>query len=121
MDGQAIFGYLLMSVAFTRPEESFAMPVTRSELLYFCAGAVVGAIGAKNFDKIKSQLGPLLAKAGEAAADAYADAARRVAEHVEAVQDRVAEAKQHTVSGDASAPSGTASTPVATAADAVPV
>jgi hypothetical protein len=81
------------------------MPVTRSELFYFCAGAVVGAIGAKNFEKIKSQLGPLLAKAGEAAADAYADTARRVAEHLESVQDAMAEAKQRPPSADASAPS----------------
>jgi hypothetical protein len=69
------------------------MPVTKSELLYFCAGALVGAVGAKNFDKIKDQLGPLLTKAGEAAADAYADAARRVAEQIESVQTAAAEAK----------------------------
>ena len=89
------------------------MPVTKSELLYFCAGAVVGAVGAKNFDKIKSQLGPLLAKAGEAAADAYADAARKVAEKVEAVQDTLAEAKQHTPSENAS--NGAEREPLATA------
>jgi hypothetical protein len=80
------------------------MPVTRSELFYFCAGAVVGAIGAKNFDKIKSQLGPLLEKASEAAADAYADAARRIAEQVESVQDKVAEARQRNGSADTPPP-----------------
>jgi ElaB/YqjD/DUF883 family membrane-anchored ribosome-binding protein len=73
--------------------------------LYFCAGAVIGAVGAKNFEKIKSQVGPLLAKAGEAAADAYADAARRVAEQLESVQDAMAESKQRTASADASTPS----------------
>jgi ElaB/YqjD/DUF883 family membrane-anchored ribosome-binding protein len=78
------------------------MPVTKSEFMYFCAGAVVGAIGAKNFDKIKDQLGPLLAKAGEAAADAYADAARRVAERVESVQDSIAEAGQRAATAAAS-------------------
>jgi len=81
------------------------MPVTKSEFLYFCAGAAFGAIGAKNFDKIKDQLGPLLAKAGEAAADAYADAARRVAERVESVQDSIAEASQRAAAPDASATS----------------
>jgi hypothetical protein len=91
------------------------MPVTKSELLFFCAGAVVGAVGAKNFDKIKSQLGPLLAKAGEAAADAYADAARKVAEKVEAVQDTLAEAKQHTPSENASNGAGAQREPLATA------
>jgi len=91
------------------------MPVTKSELLYFCAGAVVGAVGAKNFDKIKSQLGPLLAKAGEAAADAYADAARKVAEKVEAVQDTLAEAKQHASSESASNGAGAERESLATA------
>jgi predicted lipid-binding transport protein (Tim44 family) len=85
-----------MAKAFSRvpaPEESLEMPVTKSELLYFCAGAVVGALGAKNYEKLKTQFGPILAKAGEAAADAYADVARRVAEQVESVQDAMAEAK----------------------------
>jgi ElaB/YqjD/DUF883 family membrane-anchored ribosome-binding protein len=81
------------------------MPVTKSEFLYFCAGALVGAVGAKNFDKIKDQLGPLLAKAGEAAADAYADAARHVGEHLESVQDSMADARQRTAAADASATS----------------
>jgi ElaB/YqjD/DUF883 family membrane-anchored ribosome-binding protein len=81
------------------------MPVTKSELLYFCGGALVGAVGAKNFEKIKDQLGPLLAKAGEAAADAYADAARRVAEQIESVQDSMAEASQRTTAAAASASS----------------
>jgi hypothetical protein len=96
------------------------MPVTRSELLYFCAGAVVGAIGAKNFEKIKSELGPLLAKAGEAAADAYADAARRVVEQVESVHDKVAEARQRNGSADASSTSEPESEPVAQSAHGAP-
>ena len=93
------------------------MPVTKSEFMYFCAGAVVGAIGAKNFDKIKDQFGPLLAKAGEAAADAYADAARRVAERVESVQDSLAEASQRAATADAPATSN--SEPVGAAAHSV--
>jgi ElaB/YqjD/DUF883 family membrane-anchored ribosome-binding protein len=81
------------------------MPVTKSEFLYFCAGALVGAVGAKNFEKIKSQVGPMLAKAGEAAADAYADAARRVGEQLESVQDSMADARQRTAAAEASATS----------------
>ena len=53
------------------------MPVTRSELLFLCGGAVAGAIGAKHFDKIKARVAPWLATAGEAAGDAYTAAARR--------------------------------------------
>jgi hypothetical protein len=90
--------------------------MTKSEFLYFCAGAVVGAVGARNFEKIKSQLGPVLAKAGEAAADAYADAARRVAEHLESVQDAVAEAKQGSAPTEPTSPSD--HDPVAPAAHA---
>jgi ElaB/YqjD/DUF883 family membrane-anchored ribosome-binding protein len=79
------------------------MPVTKSEVLYFCAGAIVGAVGAKNFEKLKREVGPLLAKAGEAAADAYADAARRVAVQLESVQDSMAEASQRTAAADSTA------------------
>jgi hypothetical protein len=77
------------------------MPVTRSELLFFCGGAVVGALGAKNFDKIKAQAAPWLAKAAEAAGDAYTVAARQVAERIEAVQDAMAEAKKTAGAADA--------------------
>ena len=70
------------------------MPVTRSELLFLCGGAIAGAVVAKNFDKIKAKAGPVLAAAGAAVGDAYTAAARRVGEHVEAMQDAMAEAGQ---------------------------
>ena len=75
------------------------MPVTRSELMFLCGGAIAGVVIAKNFDKIveavgplKEKLSPLLATAGEAFGDAYAAAARRVGERVEAMQDAMAAA-----------------------------
>ena len=70
------------------------MPVTRSELLFLCGGAIAGAVVAKNYDKIKAKAGPLLAAAGVAAGDAYIAAARRVGERMEAMQDAMAEARQ---------------------------
>jgi hypothetical protein len=39
------------------------MPVTRSELLFLCGGAIAGAVVAKNYDKIKAKAGPVLAAA----------------------------------------------------------
>ena len=66
------------------------MPVTRSELLFLCGGALAGAVVAKNYDKIKAKTGPLLAAAGAAVGDAYTAAARRVGERVEAMQDATA-------------------------------
>lgn len=68
------------------------MPVTRSELLFLCGGAIAGAVVAKNYDKIKAKAGPVLAAAGAAVGDAYTAAARRVGERVEAMQDAMAEA-----------------------------
>jgi hypothetical protein len=70
------------------------MPVTRSELLFLCGGAIVGALGAKNYDRIKAKVSPLLATAGDAVGDAYSAAARRVGERIEAMQDAMAEAHQ---------------------------
>jgi hypothetical protein len=82
------------------PQEDL-MPVTRSELVFLCGGAVAGVLIAKNWDKIKDQLGPLKEKvsplldaASEAFGDAYATAARRVGERVEAMQDAMAAAGQ---------------------------
>jgi hypothetical protein len=72
------------------------MPVTRSELLFLCGGAIAGAVAAKNYDKIKAKAGPLLAAAGAAVGDAYTAAARKVGERVEAMQDAMAEARQGT-------------------------
>ena len=75
------------------------MPVTRSEVLFLCGGAIAGIVIARNFDKIKEaaaplteKLSPLLETAAKAAGDAYAAAARRVGERVEEMQDAVAAA-----------------------------
>jgi hypothetical protein len=70
------------------------MPVTRSELLFLCGGAIAGAIAAKNYDKIKAKAGPWLAAAGGAVGDAYTTAARHVGERIEAMQDAMAESRQ---------------------------
>ncbi|MHB1556836.1 MAG: hypothetical protein ACYC61_05060 [Isosphaeraceae bacterium] len=75
------------------------MPVTRSELLYLCGGAVAGALAAKNLDKIRDKAGPLLAAAGGAVGDAYTAAARRVGEKLEAMQDAMAENRQASPAG----------------------
>jgi hypothetical protein len=72
------------------------MPVTRSELLFLCGGAIAGAVAAKNYDKIKAKAGPWLAAAGGVVGDAYTAAARRVGEQMEAMQDAMAEASQGT-------------------------
>jgi hypothetical protein len=69
------------------------MPVTRSELLFLCGGAIAGAIAAKNYDKIKAKAGPWLAAAGAAVGDAYTAAARTVGERVESMQDAMAEGR----------------------------
>ncbi len=77
------------------------MPVTRSELLFLCGGAVAGALAAKNYDKIREKAGPLLAAAGGAVGDAYTAAARRVGEKLEAMQDAMAESHQANGAGAA--------------------
>jgi hypothetical protein len=69
------------------------MPVTRSELLFLCGGAIAGAIAAKNYDKIKAKAGPWVAAAGTAVGDAYTAAARNVGERIEAMQDAMAEGR----------------------------
>ena len=86
------------------------MPVTRSELLFLCGGALAGALAAKNYTKIKERVSPLkervspwLATAGEAVGDAYTAAARRVGERIEAMQDAMAEARHGAGPGDAGA------------------
>jgi gas vesicle protein len=74
------------------------MPVTRSEMMFFAAGAAVGAAAGANWPLLKEKLGPLLAAAfagaSSAVGDTYADLAKNVAEKVEAVQDAVAEMKE---------------------------
>jgi hypothetical protein len=82
------------------------MPVTRSELLFLCGGAIAGALAAKNYDKIKAKAGPLLAAAGSAVGDAYTAAARHVGERIEAMQDTMAESRQANGSATAGAEAG---------------
>ena len=67
------------------------MPVTRSELLFLCGGAIAGAAVVKNFQQIKTRMGPFVATAGDAVGDAYSAAARKVGDRVESLQDAVAE------------------------------
>jgi hypothetical protein len=74
------------------------MPVTRSEMMFFAAGAVVGAAAGANYPFLKEKFGPILAAAlagaSSAVGDTYADLAKNVAEKVEAVQDAMAEMKE---------------------------
>jgi hypothetical protein len=74
------------------------MPVTRSEMMFFAAGAAVGAAAGANWPLLKEKLGPLIAAAfagaSSAVGDSYADLAKTVAEKVEAVQDAMAEMKE---------------------------
>jgi hypothetical protein len=73
------------------------MPVTKSEMLFFAAGAAVGAAVGANYPLLKEKLGPIiaaaLAGASSAVGDSYAEVAKHVAEKVEAVQDAMAEMK----------------------------
>lgn len=72
-----------------------AMPMTRSELMYFSAGMVAGAFARSAYPQLKEKFGPLLAGAlagtGGPLADAYAEVAKTVAEKVESFQDAMAE------------------------------
>lgn len=74
------------------------MPVTKSEMLFFAAGAAVGAAFGANLPLLKEKLGPIIAAgiagASSAVGDSYSEVARHVAERVEAVQDAMAEMKQ---------------------------
>jgi hypothetical protein len=73
------------------------MPVTKSEMLFFAAGAAVGAAVGANYPQLKEKFGPILAAAlagvSSAVGDSYAEVAKHVAEKVEAVQDAMAEMK----------------------------
>jgi hypothetical protein len=79
------------------------MPVTRSEMMFFAAGAAVGAAAGANLPWLKEKFGPViaaaLAGASSAVGDSYAEVARSVAEKVEAVQDAMAEMK-HTAASN---------------------
>ena len=78
------------------------MPVTKSEMMFFAAGAAVGAAAGANFPLLKEKFGPILAAAlagaSSAVGDSYADLAKTVAEKVEAVQDAMAEMKESAAS-----------------------
>jgi hypothetical protein len=73
------------------------MPVTKSEMLFFAAGAAVGAAVGANYPHLKEKFGPILAAAlagvSSAVGDSYAEVAKHIAEKVEAVQDAMAEMK----------------------------
>ena len=87
------------------------MPVTRSEMMFFAAGAALGAAAGANLPRLKEKFGPViaatLAAASSAVGDSYAEAAKHVAEKVEAVQDAMAEMKHSAASN------GTADIPTA--------
>jgi hypothetical protein len=73
------------------------MPVTKSEILFFAAGAAVGAAAGANWPYLKEKLGPILAAAlagaGSTIGESYAEAAKQVSEKVESIQDAMAEMK----------------------------
>jgi hypothetical protein len=85
------------------------MPVTKSEMMFFAAGAVFGAAAGANLPLLKEKFGPLLAAAlagaSSAVGDSYAEVAKHVAEKVEAVQDAMAEMKHEAVNKEATEPS----------------
>jgi hypothetical protein len=92
-------------------ERNLSMPVTRSELLFLCGGAVAGALAAKNYEKIKEKTGPLLAAAGGAVGDAYTAAARRVGEKLESMQDAMAEGREAAGAGAGAAAASDSANP----------
>ena len=71
------------------------MPLTRSEILFLCGGAVAGAAVGKNLDQIKSKLGPWVSGVGDTVGDAYSAAARKAGERVETLQDALAEMRHN--------------------------
>lgn len=85
------------------------MPVTKSEMMFFAAGAVLGATVGANLPLLKEKFGPLitaaLAGASSAIGDSYAEVAKRVAEKVEAVQDAMAEMKHDAANSETKEPS----------------
>ena len=85
------------------------MPVTRSEMMFFAAGAALGAVAGANLPLLKEKFGPIiaatLAGASSAVGDSYAEMAKHVAEKIEAVQDAMAEMKHSTNNGTTEASS----------------
>ena len=68
-----------------------AMPMTRSELMYFAAGVAVGGAVGANWSKIKPVVEALLGPAAEGFQDAYGDLLGTMSEQVERFQDTMAE------------------------------
>jgi hypothetical protein len=91
-----------------------AMPMTRSEAMFFTAGLVIGAAAGANFPALKEKFGPLLsgalAGAGSAFGESYSEMAKKVAEKVEAVQDAMAEMKQAAATASSTADAAGATT-----------
>ena len=86
------------------------MPVTKSEMLFFAAGAAVGAAVGANYPLLKEKFGPIiaaaLAGASSAVGDSYTEVAKQVAEKFEAVQDAMAEMRHGAANnGSTEAPS----------------
>jgi len=71
-------------------------------MMFFAAGAALGAAVGANYPLLKEKFGPILAAAlagaSSAVGDTYADLAKNVAEKVEAVQDAIAEMKENAAS-----------------------
>jgi hypothetical protein len=90
-------------------EQEAVMPVTKSEMMFFAAGAALGAAAGANLPLLKEKFGPLiaaaLAGASSAVGDSYAEVAKRVAEKVEAVQDAMAEMKHDVGNAEKTEPS----------------
>lgn len=85
------------------------MPVTKSEMMYFAAGAAIGAAAGANWPLLKEKFGPLIATALEATrsavGDSYAEVARKVGEKVEEMQDSMAQMKHAATTAEAAEPS----------------
>ncbi len=66
-------------------------------MMFFAAGAAIGAAAGANLPRLREKFGPIiaaaLAGASTAVGDSYAEVAKQVAEKVEAVQDAMAEMK----------------------------
>jgi len=66
-------------------------------MMFFAAGAALGAVAGANLPLLKEKFGPIiaaaLAGASSAVGDSYAEVAKHVAEKIEAVPDVMAEIK----------------------------
>lgn len=66
------------------------MPVTRSELFFFTAGVVAGAVGHAAYPKLREKFAPLIDAALAGASSGHGDAVQNLAERF----DRIREAAQ---------------------------